>query len=148
LQSAGREGKIVAISPVLGVCQGFLEKKMIRREMVYSFALLLAFLGLGNAISLGLGLHVPGNVIGMILLMVCLLTKVIDIKRAEPAADMLLSEIGLFFVPPGVAVMLYFDLIAKQWLPLLAGIVGSLLAVLWATALTAQLLERKEAEED
>ena len=121
---------------------------MIRKETVCSFALLLAFLGAGNAISLGLNLHVPGNVIGMILLTVCLLTKILDIKRVEPAADMLLSEIGLFFVPPGVAVMLYFDLIAKQWLPLLAGIMGSLLAVLWATALTARLLEKKEAKGD
>ncbi|MEN6577013.1 MAG: CidA/LrgA family protein [Phycisphaerales bacterium] len=121
---------------------------MIRKETVCSFALLLAFLGLGNAVSLGLNLHVPGNVIGMILLTICLLTKVIDIKRVEPAADMLLSEIGLFFVPPGVAVMLYFDLIARQWLPLLAGIVGSLLAVLWATAWTARLLEKKEGQED
>ncbi|HNS22418.1 MAG TPA: CidA/LrgA family protein [Sedimentisphaerales bacterium] len=119
---------------------------MVRKETVYSFALLLAFLGIGNAISLGFRLHVPGNVIGMILLTVCLLAKVIDIRRVEPAADMLLSEIGLFFVPPGVAVMLYFDLIAQQWLPLLAGIVGSLLAVLWATALTARLLEKKDAE--
>ena len=121
---------------------------MIRKETVYSFAILLAFLGVGNAISLGLSLHVPGNVIGMILLTICLLTKVIDIKRIEPAADLLLSQIGLFFVPPGVAVMLYFDLIARQWLPLVAGIVGSLLAVLWATAWMAQLLEKKEAKEE
>jgi holin-like protein len=120
---------------------------MIKKETVVSFALLLFFLGVGNAISLGLKLHVPGNVIGMILLTVCLLTKILDIKRVEPAADMLLSEIGLFFVPPGVAVMLYFDLIAKQWLPLLAAIVGSLLAVLWATALTARFFEKKEAKE-
>jgi holin-like protein len=121
---------------------------MVKRETVCSFALLLAFLGAGNAISLGLHLHVPGNVIGMILLTACLLTKVLDIRRVEPAADMLLSEIGLFFVPPGVAVMLYFDLIARQWLPLLAGIVGSLLAVLWVTALTARLLEKKEIRDD
>jgi len=120
---------------------------MVKRETVYSFALLLAFLGVGNAISLGLDLHVPGNVIGMILLTVCLLTKILDIKRVEPAADMLLSEIGLFFVPPGVAVMLYFDLIAQQWLPLLASILGSLLAVLWVTALAARFFEKKEAKE-
>jgi len=120
---------------------------MIKKETALSFALLLAFLGIGNAISLGLKLHVPGNVIGMILLTVCLLTKILDVKRVEPAADMLLSEIGLFFVPPGVAVMLYFDLIARQWLPLLAGIIGSLLAVLWATALTARFFEKKEAKE-
>jgi holin-like protein len=120
---------------------------MIKKETALSFALLLAFLGIGNAISLGLKLHVPGNVIGMILLTACLLTKVLDVKRVEPAADMLLSEIGLFFVPPGVAVMLYFDLIAKQWLPLLVAIVGSLLAVLWATALAARLFEKKEAKE-
>jgi len=44
--------------------------------------------------------------------------------------------------------MLYFDLIARQWLPLAVGIVGSLLAVLWATAWTAQLLEKKEAKEE
>ena len=120
---------------------------MVKRETVCSFAILLAFLGAGTAISRGFDLHVPGNVLGMILLTVCLMTKILDVKRVEPAADMLLSEIGLFFVPPGVAVMLYFDLIAKQWLPLLAGTVGSLVAVLCVTALTARLLEKRETKE-
>jgi hypothetical protein len=36
----------------------------------------------------------------------------------------------------------------KEWLPLLAGTVGSLFAVLWVTALTARLLEKKDAKGD
>lgn len=120
---------------------------MAKKEIVYSFAMLLLFLGIGQAISLGLDLHIPGNVIGMALLAACLMAKIVDVKKVETASDMLLSEIGLFFVPPGVGVMLYFDLIAKEWLPLLAGTVGSLFAVLWVTALVARLLEKKEAKE-
>ena len=117
------------------------------RQVLVSFTLLLLFLAAGEVASHYLkraGFPIPGNVIGMVLLTAALLAGAVKLEWVEPGADVLLSELGLFFVPPGVGVMLYFDLIAREWLPLLAGTLGSIVAVLWATAIVARLLEKRE----
>jgi len=79
-------------------------------------------------------------------LVAALVLGVIEVEAVESAASLLLSNLGILFVPPAVGVMLYFDLIAAEWLPLLAGTFGSLLAVLWSTAFVARLFEKAEEQ--
>jgi holin-like protein len=117
-------------------------------RLALSFALLLAFYGVGEGITWALGLAFPGAVIGMALLAGCVMAGVLDIERVAPAADLLLSQLGLLFVPPAVGVMLYFDLIAADFVALSVGTVVSLIAVLWTTGLTARLLTRESREHD
>jgi holin-like protein len=109
-----------------------------------SFAILLGFYGAGEAAVWLLGIAFPGSVVGMILLATALNTGLLDLKHVEWAADLLLSQLGLLFVPPSVGVMLYFDLIARDWLALAVATLGSLVAVLWSTALTARFLMKRE----
>lgn len=86
-------------------------------------------------------LAVPGPVIGMLLLTVVLLMRP-DVRR-EPCAgtgldrvaDGLISNMGLLFVPAGVGVIAQFHLIRSQWLPIIAGLLGSTLLGLVVTAL-------------
>ncbi|HUW34878.1 MAG TPA: CidA/LrgA family protein [Planctomycetota bacterium] len=40
------------------------------------------------------------------------------LRHVERAADLLLSELELFFVAPGVGVMLHFGLIGREALPI------------------------------
>ena len=49
----------------------------------------------------------------------------------------------MLFVPAGVGVMVYFDLIAQQWLPLVLATAVSTAAVIAVTGLTANFLLRK-----
>lgn len=89
-----------------------------------------------------LPLPMPGSILAMLLLTGALLTGLVKLQWVEAAADALLDKMALFFVPPGVGVMLYYDLIAREWLPLLVSFVGSTFIVLGVTAHTAQGVER------
>jgi len=112
------------------------------RELAIGFAWLMAFLWLGEGIAHGLGLPVPGNVIGMVLLTTAILSGLVRLAWVARCADLLLSRLGLFFVPPGVGVMLYWDLIGREWLALTGALLGSALVVLLATGWLAARLER------
>lgn len=109
--------------------------------MVRGFTLLILFQLFGELISTFLDLPIPGNVMGMGLLLICLSLKVVDIKWIEEAAEVLLSNMALFFVPAGVGVMVYGDLIAKEWLPITVATVVSTFVVMAVTGILAQKLE-------
>jgi holin-like protein len=113
-------------------------------RFLISMAVLMAFYGAGEVLVRLLGIPFPGSVVGMVMLVFALMNGWIDVRRVEAFADFILSYLGMLFVPPAVAIMLYTGLIAADWLPLLAGTVLSLVAVLWSTALTARLLMKGE----
>jgi len=112
--------------------------------MVRGFTLLLLFQLCGEFISRILDLPIPGNVLGMGLLLLALLTNLVDIKWFEEAAEALLSNMALFFVPAGVGVMVYGDLIAAEWLPISVATVLSTFVVM---AVTGKLVQKLEAPE-
>lgn len=109
--------------------------------MVRGLTLLLLFQLCGEIISRILVLPIPGNVMGMGLLLVGLSTKIIDAKWLEEAAELLLSNMALFFVPAGVGVMVYGDLIAAEWLPICVATIVSTFVVMAVTGCLAQKLE-------
>nr|WP_256502709.1 CidA/LrgA family protein [Desulfuromonas sp. KJ2020] len=97
----------------------------------------------GEIISRGLDIPIPGNVLGMGLLLVALGLGIVRLEWVQEAADLLLSHLALLFVPAGVGVMVYLDLIARQWLPIVAATVISTFVVMAVTALTEYLVARK-----
>jgi holin-like protein len=73
---------------------------------------------IGEVLAELLSLPIPGNVLGMVLLTLALNQGWIKLETIKPAADLLTWNMAFLFVPPGVGLMLYFDLIADQWLAL------------------------------
>ncbi len=111
--------------------------------MVRGFAILLALQFLGELISRGLGIPIPGNVIGMGLMILALWLGVVKVAWVQEAADLLLSNLALFFIPAGVGVMVYFDLIRREWLPISVAMVLSTFAVMAATGWMETWLEKR-----
>jgi holin-like protein len=115
--------------------------------MVRGLTLLLSFQLCGEILSRLIGLPVPGNVLGMGLLLIALMVGWVQIKWFEEAAEMLLSNMTLFFVPAGVGVMVYGDLIAAEWLPITVATVVSTFVVMAVTGKLAQKLEAEESND-
>ncbi len=116
--------------------------------MARGFAILLLLQFLGEMISAGLNLPIPGNVIGMGLLLLALNLKLVRTQWVEDAVELLLSHLALFFVPAGVGVMVYFDLIAAEWFPITVSTVLSTFVVMAVTGWVAKLLEKQGAAHD
>ena len=114
--------------------------------MVRGFAALLAFHLLGELVVRTCDWPIPGNVFGMALLLVALILGVVRLSWIAEAAELLLTHMALLFVPVGVGVMLYFDLLVREWLPILAATFLSTFVVMAATGHVTQQLMGKEPE--
>lgn len=114
--------------------------------LVPSLLLLLAFNVAGEALVRLTGVPVPGSVVGMVLLAVALRRGWVHFGVARPAADVLLKNLALFFVPPGVGLMLFFDLVRAEWLAILAANVVGMAAVLVVVGVVQQRMERTTAD--
>ena len=83
----------------------------------------------------------PASVIGMILLLLCLLTGFLKIEHVQEKADFL-------FVPAGVSIINYFDILKSTVLQLLVICVVSTIVTFAVTAyavtLTVKLMEKKK----
>jgi holin-like protein len=115
--------------------------------MLQGLLLLFLFQLLGEGIALLSQLPIPGNVIGMALLLLALVSGWVRLEQLQQAAELLLENLAMLFVPAGVGVMLYFELIARQWLPILVATVVSTLVVMAVTGWTEQLLDNGEDSE-
>ncbi len=116
--------------------------------MVRGLAILCCFQLLGELISRAAGLPIPGNVLGMGLLLAALAANLVKLDWIEQAADLLLDNLALFFVPAGVGVMVYFQLIAREWLPISVATIVSTFVVMAVTGKVSDLLEPEEGSHD
>ncbi|MFT5176558.1 MAG: holin-like protein [Gammaproteobacteria bacterium] len=96
--------------------------------------LLLVFQLVGEIGVLALRMPVPGPVLGMLLLFVTLLLRQRTSKSLATASTALLSHLSLLFVPAGVGMMIHFDRIFAERLPLSLTLVLSTLITMAATA--------------
>lgn len=116
--------------------------------MVRGFALLLATQFLGESLARWLAIPIPGNVVGMGLLLFFLGVGVVRLEWLEEAAEVLLSNMALFFIPAGVGVMAYFDLIRREWLPIAGATLLSTFAVMAVTGWVEVWLEKRGGASD
>ena len=70
--------------------------------------------------------------------------KVIKLEWVRGLTDFLIANLGFFFVPPGVALMLHFDLIKAELVPILGATLVSTALVLLVTGHTHQVVTKGE----
>lgn len=103
--------------------------------VLHGILALLAFQLAGEALARGLGLTVPGPVLGLALLAPCLATLPALRRAVEPVAAALLRHLSLLFVPAAVGVVQVLPQVAGQGLAIAASILISTVAALAVTAL-------------
>ncbi len=115
--------------------------------MLKAITLLLLFQLIGETIVMLFRLPVPGPVIGMALLFGVLVLRDGASTELRNTAQSLLQHLSLLFVPAGVGVMLHFQRIADEWLPILIALPVSTFATIAVTALVLRGLQREESLE-
>ncbi len=110
--------------------------------MVHGFALLLVCQLIGEVAVQALALPVPGPLVGMLLLFAGLLVRGGLPDALRDAANALLRHLMLLFIPAVTGVMMYFDRIAREWLPFMAACIVGTAVTMIATALTLRWMLR------
>lgn len=90
----------------------------------------------------------PASVIGMILLFLCLLTGFLKIEHIQEKSDFLLENMAFFFIPAGVSIINYFDVLRSTAVQLVIICVISTVVTFAVTAYTViftkRFLERRK----
>jgi holin-like protein len=112
------------------------------RRVVPGLVILVALFFVGDAIAEVARLPLPGSVVGMLILAALLRVRWISVRFVQPAAELLIRHMTLLFVPAGVGLMVYGDLLAREWVPIVVASTVGTLAVLIAVAWLQQRQER------
>ncbi|TCK04074.1 holin-like protein [Marinobacterium mangrovicola] len=79
-------------------------------------------------------LPVPAGVIGMVLLVVLLLTRLVPEKAVRSGSNFLLGELLLFFIPPVVSILKYWSMLRDDGWMLIGALIIGTVVVLTGTA--------------
>jgi holin-like protein len=110
--------------------------------MLIAVTSLLLFQLIGEALARGLGLTIPGPVIGLALLAVAVALSGKFRQTIEATANGLLRHLSLLFVPAAVGIVQHLPRLAAEGLAICTALVVSTLAALAVTALTFRAVTR------
>ena len=115
-------------------------------KLLWQTALLTAIFGGCDQITRLTGIPIPGNVLGIIVLFVLLLTGIIKESHISLAAEFLLRHLVFFFVPIAVGLMQWGSVFYDYGWVLAAAIVGSTALPLVIVGFMAKALHRATPE--
>ena len=107
--------------------------------LLRSALIILAFLLTGKAVSQLFAAAIPGSVIGLMLLFFALSSRLVPLQWVQPVGGWLLQYMTLFFVPVGVALLNYTQLLQQYWLAIA---VSSLVSTVLVFAIVGRAFQR------
>lgn len=110
--------------------------------MIRQFSILFGCLAVGELVVFLTGVKLPSSIMGMLLLTTLLKLGWVKLEWVKGVCDFLISNLGFFFVPPGVALMLYFGLIKAQFVPIVVATFVSTVLVLVVTGWVHQWVRK------
>ncbi|MDD6892048.1 MAG: CidA/LrgA family protein [Bacteroidales bacterium] len=110
--------------------------------MVRQCSILFGCLALGELVVYLTGIKLPSSIIGMLLLTLFLQLGWIKLEWVQGLSNFLVANLGFFFVPSGVALMLYFDIIQAQFWPIVVATFVSTVLVLVVTGWVHQIVRK------
>ena len=95
------------------------------------------------------GIPLPGNIIGMVLLLALLCLKILKPEQISGVSSFFLNYLALFFLPPSIAIMAVGDDVLSKW-PLLLGlcIVFTLITLAVSGRCTQLFIRKQEYREN
>ncbi len=112
--------------------------------MVNGLIVLIGYLFAGDIISHTFDLPIPGGIIGMVLMLITLIIRGKVDEPVDTASRGLIAYIGLLFVPAGVGISQYFDLLAQKWPIMMFAGISTMFLTLGVSALLFRFLSKAE----
>ncbi|WP_268748946.1 CidA/LrgA family protein [Photobacterium galatheae] len=108
-----------------------------------SFAIIAIFLMVGKGFQSLTQIPIPGSILGMLFLFTALSVGLLPPNWAKPGCHLFIRHMAILFVPVGVGLMNYLDLLQANALPVLLSTLGSSLIVL---LFVGWYVQRKESD--
>ncbi len=102
--------------------------------------IILAVCVLGEVISVLIGGVLPANILGMILLLILLASRLIKARQVEHAADFFLKNMAIFFLPVSLGILELYNQLKSQLVAIIAVCVITTFLTALATAATVHFI--------
>lgn len=112
-------------------------------KLLRQFLIILIICFIGEVLSKVVHIPLPGSIIGMILLFICLLLGVIKLEMIEEISKFLLDHLAFFFIPAGVGLLAYIGILKENLIPILVICFITTFLVMIVTGWTVQLIKRR-----
>ena len=101
----------------------------------------------GEVVARGLGIPLPGPVLGLVLLLAILVARGDPGDELRATSNGLLRHLSLLFVPAGVGIVTQLDALARDWAAILVAVLVSTVLGLAVTGWMMQRLSRSSSGE-
>ena len=110
----------------------------------------LAFLALinraGYMLARGLSLRLPGNLVGMLILLALLSGRLVRLEWIQEGSSILTRHLAFFFIPIAVGLITFKDVFLQNGVAILGTLIVSATAGILLCGFIAQAFKKKEAE--
>lgn len=119
-------------------------------KIICQIAVIFTICWVGQMVEALLPFPFPASVLAMVLLFALLCLHAVRVDHIREKSDFLLGNMAFFFIPAGVSIINYFDLLRTAWLPLLVICLVTTVLTFAATAysvrLTRYLMNRRRGQ--
>ena len=119
-------------------------------KIIKQIGIIFSICWLAQVVEYFLPFEFPATIIGMILLFICLLTGILKIEHIQEKSDFLLSIMAFFFIPAGVSMINYLDILKNNALQLVLICIITTIVTFFVTAysvhFTMKLMNRKNTK--
>ena len=102
-------------------------------KLLYQFGIILGMSFLGEVLYAFIPLPIPASIYGLVLMLVCLGTKVIKLSQVKIAADFLIDIMPPMFIPAAVGIVVVWADLQEILVPVLVITVVSTIVVMVCT---------------
>lgn len=126
--------------------------KLLREALI-----ILAIYYVGEFLSKTLHLPIPGNILGMLILLLLLSTKVVKVDMIDNVSTFLLDHLAFFFIPAGVGIITAVNVLKGNSIKILIVVVLSTFIIMAVSGTVVQFvinqnkkkeLKKKELKKD
>ena len=114
-------------------------------KYVKQFLIILLISFIGEGLNFAIPAPIPASIYGMVILFICLCTKIIKLDDVKDTGIFLIEIMPLMFIPAGVGLMKSWGVLKPLIVPVLVITVVSLIAVM---AVSGRVSQRIIANED
>ncbi len=115
------------------------EKKGVR--VLEGFVILMFMQSLGTFLSNHFKLVLPGNLTGLLLMFLALLFRIVRLDQVEEAANLLLDNMMVLFIPLNVGLMTILPRLKQEWVAIGTSLLASTVIVMAVTAKAVEISE-------
>lgn len=115
------------------------DKKGVR--ILEGFVIIMFMQSLGTLLSNHFKLTLPGNLTGLLLLFLALLFRIVKLEQVEAAANLLLDNMMLLFIPLNVGLITVLPRLKQEWVAIITSLLLSTIIVMVITAKAVEYTE-------